>query len=64
MDTTRKVMKKVRTEKGITYRQLSDETGISPTRLHRIESGSREPYVEEIQSIFTALLNEDEKNNE
>lgn len=48
-------MIKVRKEKGLTQKQLSELTGISQADISRIENGTRNPSLEMIKRLATGM---------
>ncbi len=48
-------MIKVRKEKGLTQKQLSELTGISQSDISRIENGTRNPSLEMIKRLATGM---------
>lgn len=48
-------MIKVRKEKGLTQKQLSELTGISQSDISRIENGTRNPSLEMIKRLATGI---------
>lgn len=48
-------MIKVRKERGLTQKQLSELTGISQSDISRIENGTRNPSLEMIKSLATGM---------
>ncbi|MCI6697022.1 MAG: helix-turn-helix transcriptional regulator [Erysipelotrichaceae bacterium] len=48
-------MIKVRKEKGLTQKQLSELTGISQSDISRIENGTKNPSLEMIKSLATGM---------
>lgn len=50
-----KMMGDIRKSKHVTLRELGEKTGISPTRLCRIESGKKVTSIDELATIFDTL---------
>lgn len=48
-------MIKVRKERGLTQKQLSELTGISQSDISRIENGTRNPSLEMIKRLATGM---------
>ena len=48
-------MIKVRKERGLTQKQLSELTGISQADISRIENGTRNPSLEMIKRLATGM---------
>lgn len=48
-------MIKVRKERGLTQKQLSELTGISQSDISRIENGTKNPSLEMIKSLATGM---------
>lgn len=48
-------IKKFRQSKGMTQKQLADKCGLAPITIRQYESGKREPNLETIRKIATAL---------
>ena len=48
-------LKKIRTEKGITQEQLANQVGVLNTSICNYETGLREPNLDTLKKLATAL---------
>lgn len=48
-------LKRIRIEKGITQEQLANQVGVLNTSICNYESGTREPNIETLKKLATAL---------
>lgn len=55
MMTIGKMVKKKRTELGLSQRELAERSGLSVTLIHYIESGERSPTAASIMKLAKAL---------
>ncbi len=56
MNDLAKQIRRLRTNAGLTQRQLADQSGLSPAYIGHLESGTREnPSIEGLEALATAL---------